>query len=479
MSLRILNFRFLIPASVALDLFAAGALAQNCRQGSVELDVSMRCACVKDPGSDSCKLYMRNKDMYDGKGLQLDPAMAAAMKNGPTPASPAPRTVQPAVQSTVQQQRTPVSAALLPAETPFWLMLPAGTRMAMGMRPQWLGTSPLLDQLLSLGGNVGGASPESIRKELAGVEMVIMASPRLGGPPLILARAVDVVRATKSERDPYRYVDPNTILVGDPNETNAAMRRLFGQETASAEAQMAARVASWSDVWMVMDLSALPAGRAQLPGATKMTLGMSLRDGMTVEAWLDTLSPLAAKNLAERLRKNPRGAPFFAQLDTPVTSVEQRDNAVRLYARAALPGTGSAGSGAAQQAVSGPAAAPVPAPAITRVSRDKVAEVKKGMDRAAVEAALGKPNSVVSIQGSDEAIETLIYNLEPKGTARVRTVSGNAQHAFPDFWKFRSRLELGGRAFRSIAGSPWFRLSAKVDLHLRYFPGIPIELVGH
>jgi len=30
----------------------------------------------------------------------------------------------------------------------------------------------------------------------------------------------------------------------------------------------------------------------------------------------------------------------------------------------------------------------------------------------------------MGIQGSDEAIETLIYNLDNKATARVRTVNG-------------------------------------------------------
>jgi hypothetical protein len=417
--LRIPHLRVLVSLGVALDLFAASALAQNCLPGSVDYDVNIQCACVKAPGSEQCQLYMRNKSMYDGKGLQLDPAMAEALKNGATLKSSAPRA---ATQAAVAQQRTPVSPTLLPSDTPFWLMLPAGTRLAMGMRPQWLGSSPLLDQFLSLGGTVGGQSAATIRRELAGVETLIIATPRLGAQPLLLARAADVVRLTKSERDPYRYVDPDTILVGDWNETNAAMRRLFSQDPVSPEAKMAGRVAAWSDVWMVMDLSAVAGGRVQLPGATKMTLGMALRDGLTVEAWLDTLSPLAAKNLAERLRRNPRGAPFFANLDTPVTSVEQRDNAVRLYARAAGKSTTASPTAAP---VSQAQAGPSQAPALSTVSRDKAAAVQKGMDRGSVEAALGKPNSVVSIQGSDEVVETLIYKLDDKGTARVRMVNGS------------------------------------------------------
>jgi hypothetical protein len=46
------------------------------------------------------------------------------------------------------------------------------------------------------------------------------------------------------------------------------------------------------------------------------------------------------------------------------------------------------------------------------------------MGRAAVEAMLSKPHSAMAIQGADQPIETLISNLDDKGTARVRTING-------------------------------------------------------
>jgi hypothetical protein len=389
----------LISFGTLASLLAAGAFAQSCRQGSVELDVNIQCSCVKDPNGEPCQLYKRNKSMYDGKGIEFTPGLVPAAK-APAPA----RVTQP----NVFQERTPVSPALLPAATPFWQMLPAGTRMAVGMRPQWLTASPLMQQLLSLGGQVSGQSVEEIQRQMTGVDTVIIASKRSGGPPLILARAADVVRATKAERDSYRYVDPDTILVGDWNETNAAMRRLFAQDPVSAEAAMAGRVAAWSDVWLVMDPLAAPGLATQLPGVSKVTVGLAMRDGMTLEAWFDTPSAFAAKTLAARLQKNPQGTPFFDQMASGSPVVEQRDNAVRLYARVAGP------AGPAKEA----------APALTLITRSKAADVKTGMDRAAVEALLGKPHSLMAIQGSDEAIETLIYDLDSKGTARVRMVDG-------------------------------------------------------
>jgi hypothetical protein len=399
-------FPKLVSFGTLLSLLAGGAVAQNCRPGSVELDVNIQCACVKDPNSEPCALYKRNKSMYDGKGIQWQGDLGT-----PNKASAPARVTQPSM----PQQRTPVSPTLLPAETPFWQMLPAGIGIAVGMRPQWLNASPLIEQLLSLGGQVGGQSMDEIRRELAGVDTVIIASKRSGGQPLILARAADVVRTTKSERDSYRYVDPDTILVGDWNETNGAMRRLFSQDPVSAEAGMAGRVAAWSDVWLVMDPLAAPGTATRLPGVTKMTVGLAMRDGLTMEAWLDTPSAFAAKTLAARLQKNPQGTPLFGQVGGASPIVEQRDNAVRLYVRVTnnqLPGSAA------------PQGAPVRVPALGLVARSKVGEVQTGMDRAAVEAVLGKPHSVMAIQGSDEPVETLIYDLDDKGTARVRMISG-------------------------------------------------------
>lgn len=405
-----MNFRTLVFFGVPLGLLAMGAFAQNCQPGTINWDVNIQCSCEKDPLSDACQLYKRNKSMYDGKGLQ------PAWNPNKTEVTPSARRVAPAA---VQQDRTPVSPTVLPAETPFWQALPAGTRIAVGMRPQWLSASPLFDQLLSLGGQATGQklSVDAIKREMAGVDTVIISATRMGGSPLILARATDVVRTTKSERDPYRYVDPNTILVGDPNQTNAAMRRLFSQDPMSAEAKMAGRVAAWSAVWLVADPMAAPGVAMQFPGVTKITVGLSMQDGLTMEAWLDTPSALVAKNLTARLQKNPNEAALFGQVGGAI--VEQRDSSVRVYAR-----TGNLNGSASPQGA--PAQQPVGSqkPGLGLVKRSKVAEVQTGMDREAVEAVLGKPHSVMAIQGSDDAIETLIYNLDDKATARVRTVNG-------------------------------------------------------
>ena len=404
-----MSFRTLVFFGIPLGLLAVDALAQNCRPGTLDWDINIQCSCDKDPSGEICQLYKRNKSMYDGKGVQFTPVKPNT--------APSVRNAAPAA---VQQDRTPVSPTLLPAETPFWQALPAGTRIAVGLRPQWLSASPLFEQLLSIGGQASGQkmSVEAVKRELAGVETVIIASTRMGGSPLILARATDVVRTTKSERDPYRYVDPNTILVGNPNETNAAMRRLFSQDPASAEAMMAGRVAAWSAVWLVADPGVAPGVGAQFPGVTKMTVGLSMHDGLTMEAWFDTPSAFVAKNLTARLQKNPSQAPMFGQVGGAI--VEQRGNSVRVYARVEGNSNGSPGS-----PTSNPTAnSPNPIPGLSLVKRSKVAEVQTGMDRASVEAMLGKPHSVMAIQGSDEEIETLIYNLDDKAMARVRTVNG-------------------------------------------------------
>ena len=80
-----MHFRSLVSLSVPLVLLAAGAFAQSCRPGSVEFDVSIQCACVKNPNSDTCELYKRNKSMYDGKGIQIWQPGEGAQKTDPAP----------------------------------------------------------------------------------------------------------------------------------------------------------------------------------------------------------------------------------------------------------------------------------------------------------------------------------------------------------------------------------------------------------
>lgn len=399
-----------IRALVGIMLACVASAAQDCRQGSVDYDVNIQCACVKDPGSQTCDLYRRNKSMYDGKGVQMwtPPAWVASHETPRADSSPI------ATTRTARQERTPVSAKLLPADTPFWRILPAGTRLAVGMRPQSLAGSPFLDQLMRLAGPVGGQNVDAMRRELAGVDTVIIAMTRTSGAPLILARAEDVVRATKSESDPYRYVDPDTIVVGDWNDTGAAMNRLFSQGPPSAEAKMAERVAAWSDFWLVTNLTAAPGGlAARFPGATKLTLGAAVHDGITVEAWFDTASPEAARRLADRLRRNPGSTPIVDQIEAAEPAIEEVGSSVRLYARAAA-------KGQTTSAASRP-------PALGPVSRAKVSELHAGMSRTEVEALLGKAHSETRIDGGDSAIATLIYNLDDKGTAQVQTVDGKVE----------------------------------------------------
>jgi hypothetical protein len=181
---------------------------------------------------------------------------------------------------------------------------------------------------------------------------------------------------------------------------------------------MAGRVAAWSAVWLVADPMAAPGAATQLPGVTKMTVGLSMVGGLTMEAWFDTPSAFVAKNLTARLQKNPHEAPMFGQMGGAI--VEQRGNSVRVYART----TGNLTGSASPQGAPGQGPAGNPALGLGLVKRSKVADVKLGMDRAAVEAVLGTPHSVMGIQGADEEIETLIYNLDDKATARVRTVNG-------------------------------------------------------
>src|ERR1700722_15620215 len=60
----------------------------------------------------------------------------------------------------------------------------------------------------------------------------------------------------------------------------------------------------------------------------------------------------------------------------------------------------------------------------TPVSRAKASEGQMGMDRAAVEAILGKPHGSMTVPDDDGLVEVLNYALDDKGTAKVRLEKG-------------------------------------------------------
>ena len=82
-----MNFPKLFSVGIPLA-FAVGAFGQSCKPGSVELDFNMQCACVKNPNSEQCEMYKRNKSMYDGKGIQIQPLQGnlGTEKTAPAPA---------------------------------------------------------------------------------------------------------------------------------------------------------------------------------------------------------------------------------------------------------------------------------------------------------------------------------------------------------------------------------------------------------
>jgi hypothetical protein len=232
------------------------------------------------------------------------------------------------------QDLTPVSPSVLPPTAPLWRLAPLHTQMVLGIRPQAVTSSPLIEQILRSSGGLAAGGVEAFRRESAGVELIVMAM-RTGASPLILARGPDIIHAVKSENDPLRYLDPQTIVVGDWNETYAAVGRIMSQTPMPGEGRVA-EVAPWSDVWISADSSVLSkysAGRPALPYVTHFTMGLAMRDEITMLLWLETLSPTAAKALQAQLSKNPQSAPFADSMAGAQTSVDQVDNAVRVYSR--------------------------------------------------------------------------------------------------------------------------------------------------
>jgi hypothetical protein len=282
-------------------------------------------------------------------------------------ATPAPRTTQVTAPRVARapQNLTPVSPSILSPTAPFWRLAPQGAQMTIGIRPQLMTSSPFMEQILRAGGSLAAGGIDEFRKESQGVDLIVI-STRGAQSPLILARGTDIIHATKAENDPLRYLDPQTIVVGDPNETNAAIGRILAA-TAVPNERFLASVTPWSDVWVSADASVLnkfSGGRAALPGVVRFTMGMAVRAEITTEVWLETLSPYSAKLLLAKLNANPQSAPFVEGMPGAQTAIEQVDSAVRVYARL-RPASGQASPEAAAPA--NPAAAPGPAKRKTAV----------------------------------------------------------------------------------------------------------------
>jgi hypothetical protein len=235
-----------------------------------------------------------------------------------------------------QQDLIPVNPGVLPLATPFWRLAAEDTQLVVGIRPQFVSSSAVVEKVLQASGGLASGGIEAFRKRSQGIELLVIAA-STGKSPLILARGADIIHAVKAEHDPLRYLDPQTIVVGNGNETLAAIQRILSP-AADHKDQFLASVARWSDVWIRADASMLEklAPGATLQGVEHLTIGMSTRDEMTMEAWLEMPSASAASLILAQLMKNPQSAPFVDGLPGADIALEQVDSAVRVYAHARL-----------------------------------------------------------------------------------------------------------------------------------------------
>jgi hypothetical protein len=299
--------------------------------------------CMSDPLMAGCPMAdqarktqeMINQPRWWEEHPELINPKTPGSNQGSLRANPTGGAARPAaVGARAAQDFTPVSPSVLPPTAPLWRLAPAHAQMVMGIRPQALTASPLIEQILRTGGGLAAGGLEAFRRESAGVDLIVMAM-RNGASPLILARGPNIIHAVKAEDDPLRYLDPQTIVVGDWNETYAAVGRIMSATPVPGEDRVA-EVAPWSDLWISADSSVLSkysAGRAPLPHVTHVTMGLAMRDEVTMMIWLETPSPYAAKVLLAQLTKNPQSAPFADGMAGAQTTVDQVDSAVRVYSR--------------------------------------------------------------------------------------------------------------------------------------------------
>ncbi|MBI4907036.1 MAG: hypothetical protein HY820_25645 [Acidobacteria bacterium] len=297
--------------------------------------------CQKNKTGEYCRAYAR------GDKAGMAKAMTAGLTGAPVIKGVGPATK--VASGTAVSAVPPASAQVLPEGSPLWRFAHPNAGMIFSMRLQALLNSPMVDGLWKVFGGMlpGGAGIESAKQELSGVEL-LMVSMRMapGGKPdmLLLVRGDKPQSLVRGHTAPVRYLDPRTIVIGEWNAVHYAIQRVITPGPVTMKEQRVRDVAAWSDIWMSMDRSflnvapvfAIKPGVA-VPAFTRATIGLTMREEMVTEAWIDTASVAAANKLLADLHTNPASVPALGELAASFAGdlkKEVKGTSVRLYARA-------------------------------------------------------------------------------------------------------------------------------------------------
>jgi hypothetical protein len=403
-----------------LAVSLAGQNPPNCT--GVGLDVDIRCACVKDPNGDTCALYKRNKDMYDGKMKMPDPKDwgLTGWSNPPT-TSTAPRVQQPVRQRPQQARVVPLPS------TDYLRFLHPNATVAAGFDFAKILAIPEVMQSI-LGAPEGADAKQTQLAAFKEIDHFWM-SIATGGP----APDLVILMTGKFEKGaaagmfysqgvmPVFLGDAHAMMIGPEHSVQAALARMA--RPAANEgwvARHARELAKDHETWIATEPhfsaqagNSVPAG---IQSIRKFAFGIRLTGEAAIDGEAVTDSDASAQQIAawidqiKSLVKEKTGVPALdplkVSLDGATLRFTAKDDRI-------LNGDGGKqlmntdlGPQLYSVLMSG-----IPGTPARTVPEERILQIRQGMKREEVLKLLGQPLSIRAIQGLEEPRETFLYQV--------------------------------------------------------------------
>lgn len=395
----------------ALLGFAVEAQNQQPNCVGIALDVDARCACVKDPKSDACRLVKAG--LYEPHDLSKMKTM------GGTPAAPATPPARAAAPARAQQQ----GARVVPLTHKDYLrFLQPNSQMALGIDF----------------GKLAQASPELMAAVFGhadgedGVTKMMGAMKEMDHLWISLVAPGDVVIVMTGRFEqgvaarmfysqgiqPVFLGGANAMMIGPEPSIQAALARLAKPAVAGGWVTRRAReLAKDHETWIVTEP---PGGSKQssaaLSGIRQFAMGVRLAAPAAVDGEVVADSDASAEKIVawvDHLKAVVREKTGVGALDS--LAIERTGATLRFAAKDDTLLSGDAGKKAMSSDLGVELYSVImgglPGTPARAVAEDKLLAVKAGMKKEEVLALVGPPLSVSAIQGLDTPRETWTYQI--------------------------------------------------------------------
>jgi hypothetical protein len=400
----------LVFAAFSVPLLMAQQNPPNCT--GIGLQVDVRCACIKDPGSEQCAMVKKGfyepHDFSKIKGLYGTPA--------PQPSAQPARAAQP------QQAR------VVPlAHKDYLRFLQPNAQFAAGFDFSKIFQSPELMATI-----FGQTDNDSQTKIVAAFKEMDHLWFGFAAPSDIV-----VVMTGKFEQGaaagmfysqgirPVFLADAHAMMIGPEPAVQAALARLAKPAPAAASLGWAARrsreLAKDHETWIVTEPPPGPAkdaakGNSTLASIRRFALGFRLTGEGSIDGEVVADSDANAEKIAawvDQMKAAVREKTGTGALDA--LTFERTGATLKFAAKGDSLLAGDAGKKAVSSdfgvELYNVIASGFPGTTPRTVAADKLLSVKEGMKRDEVVALLGPPLSVAAIQGLDTPRETWTYQV--------------------------------------------------------------------